>query len=139
MSVEISFIPKECIALVEEQLRPLIRKLDPYLAGKFDEDSLVEILKGGGMDLWVALSGDEKIIAIQITQIHTFPLKKVLCSLFTAGENMELWSDKMMEAIVDVAQRSGCSSIEGTGRPGWTRFMAQYGFNFLCTTVERKV
>jgi hypothetical protein len=139
MSVEISFIPKECIALVEDQLRPLIRKLEPYLEGRFDEDSLVETLKGGSMDLWVAVTDNDKIIAIQITQVQSYPLKKVLFSLFTAGENMALWADKMTEALVDIARENGCSSIEGRGRPGWRRFLNQYGFNFLCSTVERKV
>ena len=139
MSVEISFVPKECIALIEDQLRPLIRKLDPYLEGKFDEDSLIEILKDGRMDLWAVLTDNDKIIAIQITQIQTYPLKKVLSSMFTAGDGMELWADQMMEALVNIAQQNGCSSIEGMGRPGWARFLKRYGFNFLCTTVERKV
>jgi N-acyl-L-homoserine lactone synthetase len=59
--------------------------------------------------------------------------------MFIAGEDMEIWADQMMEALVNVARHNGCLSIEGMGRPGWTRFLKRYGFNFLCTTVERKV
>lgn len=139
MSVEISFIPKECIALIEEQLRPLIRKLGSHLCNRFDEDTLVAALTAGKMDLWIAFDDAEKILCFAATAIHEYPLRKVFSCIFCAGEKMEEWAEDMMSMLMSCARDNGCQSIELTGRPGWTRYLKRYGFDFLCTTVEREL
>lgn len=137
MSVQVSLVPRQLVPQIESELRPLIRKLGSHLGNRFDEDTLIETLLAGRMDLWIAF--DEEIVAFAATAIHTYPLRKVFSCIFCAGEKMDQWADNMMDMLMSYARDSGCASIELTGRPGWTRFLKRYGFDFLCTTVEREL
>ncbi len=138
MSVQVSLVPKQLVPQIELELRPLIRKLGSHLGNRFDEDTLFETLRDGKMDVWIAFEEDE-ILAFGATAIHTYPLRKVFSVIFSAGGKLGQWADDMMDMWMSYARDSGCSSIEVTGRPGWTRFLKRYGFEFLCTTVEREL
>ena len=139
MSISVSSVPKEFIHEIEDRLRPLIRKLGVHMGSRFDEDTLMQALTDGKMDLWVAFDEGNEIVCFAATAVHEYPLRKVFSCIFCAGEQMSLWADAMMGMLMDYARDSGCSSIELTGRPGWTRFLKRYGFDFLCTTVEREL
>jgi len=139
MGVCVSAVTKEYVLEIEEQLRPLIRKLGSHLGNRFDEDTLIAALAAGRMDLWIAFDDDGVILAFGATAIHEYPLRKVFSAIFSAGTKLDQWADDMMFMWMQYAKECGCSSIEVTGRPGWTRFLKRYGFDFLCTTVEREL
>ena len=139
MGVMVSAVPKEHVHEIEEQLRPLIRKLGSHLGNRFDEDTLVATLVAGKMDLWIAFNDAGTLLCFAATAIHEYPLRKVFSCIFCAGDEMDQWADSMMSMLMSYARDSGCASIELTGRPGWTRFLKRYGFDFLCTTVEREL
>lgn len=139
MTIRVSAVPRQHVPEIESQLRPLIQKLGVHLGNRFDEDTLIQALTDGRMDLWIAFDGDGKIVCFAATSIHEYPLRKVFSCIFCAGEQMSLWADGMMSMLMSYARDNGCRSIELTGRPGWTRFLKRYGFEFLCTTVEREL
>lgn len=139
MSVMVSAVPREHVHEIEGHLRPLIRKLGSHLGNRFDEDTLVAALAAGKMDLWIAFNDAGNILCFAATAIHEYPLRKVFSCIFCAGDEMDKWADSMMSMLTSYARDSGCKSIELTGRPGWTRFLKRYGFDFLCTTVEREL
>lgn len=139
MDITVSAVPKEHVHEIEGQLRPLIRKLGSHLGNRFDEDTLVAALVAGRMDLWISFDETGAIVCFAATAVHEYPLRKVFSCIFCAGDHMDLWADKMMSMLMDYARDCGCASIELTGRPGWTRFLKRYGFDFLCTTVEREL
>lgn len=139
MSVTVSAVPREHVLRIEDQLRPLIKRLGSHLGNRFDEDTLIDALASGKMDLWIAFDDEGVIVAFGATAIHEYPLRKVFSAIFASGTKLGEWSDNMMFMWMQYAKDCGCSSIEVTGRPGWTRFLKRYGFDFLCTTVEREL
>jgi hypothetical protein len=135
----VSAVPANCVWQIEDAIRPLIKKLGVHMGNRFDEETLIETLKEGKMSLWISFNEEGLIRAFAATAIHEYPLRKVFSCIFCAGEKMDEWADDMMSMLMSYARDNGCRSIELTGRPGWTRYLKRYGFDFLCTTVEREL
>lgn len=83
------------------------------------EDVEQAVVKGT-MQLWVGERG------ALVTQINTYPLRKVL-HVFLAGGEMDQVLD-FLPSLHMWAEMQGCSELTLSGRTGWKRVLADRGW-----------
>lgn len=108
---------EQAIALwpqIEPLLSPLLREDGLYVS----TDILAEHLKGE-KKIWIAWQ--DKVLAVFVTQIVTYPRKRIMGIPYIAGSQMELWKDKFIEVSEAYAKAMGCHRIAGSQREGWVR------------------
>lgn len=107
---------------------PKIEAATAYSDGKYIGPDIVKMLISGHMQLWgIVDDEDGNLNGITITEIATYPQRKVCRMLSTAGEG----SDNMLPLLPEVeswAKACGCSSIEPVCRPGWEKILKPYGY-----------
>ena len=94
--------------------------------GGFDAKHILEFLKQGAMQLWMAIDENNKVICCCVTEIREYPNFKVCDLRITTGEQFERWVG-FMDNICKWAKRNGCKKMEVFARPGWERILKQYG------------
>lgn len=108
------------IEKVWDKVSPLIERALQYADGKFTIESVKNSLVSRNMQLWVYINNDIKSCAV--TQIHSYPNKKVCSVLFAAGQDVHEWL-QFMTLVEEWARSNLCESIEIYGRPGWERLL----------------
>lgn len=115
--------------------------LEPAVAvtnGRYTVDDVRRLLMQDHMTLWIAFD-EIGIRGCEITRIIDYPSKRVLCSVFTAGQHLRHWREPMMAVLLKWANDVGCSAIEGQGRPGWVKLLEPYGCKPMMMTFEKDV
>ena len=96
-----------------------------------DFGDIVKACFAGEMQLW---AGPD---ACLVTQIVTFPKRKVL-HVFVAGGEMEAVL-RRSDDVVEWGKAQGCQDLTLTGRMGWQRVLKQRGYGSAFITMERKL
>ena len=73
-----------------------------------------------------------------VTEIQTYPRKKVLCVVHGGGALDEL-IDAMEPALCAFARAAGCDLIAGIGRKGWQRVTETRGYRVGWITMLKAV
>jgi len=134
------------VAYVWESVAPLISRVTRHTEGELEPDDFIEPLTHGEMQLWVVEDGgvslhkdlaSATIIASLITQIVSYPQKKVLRLISLAGDNFEDFKDfiSMVEAF---AVRCECSALEMWGRKGWKKLLPDWKDSYIVYTKDIK-
>ena len=77
-------------------------------------------IENGQFQLWPASE------SIMITEVVTYPQKRIMNLLFCGGDVEELLA--MLPEFERFATYFGCSRLYGGGRKGWQRFLKRHGF-----------
>ena len=77
-------------------------------------------IENGQFQLWPASE------SIMITEVVTYPQKRIMNLLFCGGDVEELLA--MLPEFERFATYFGCSRLYGGGRKGWQRFLKKHGF-----------
>ena len=77
-------------------------------------------IQNGQFQLWPASE------SIMITEVVTYPQKRIMNLLFCGGDVEELLA--MLPEFERFATYFGCSRLYGGGRKGWQRFLKRHGF-----------
>ena len=107
--------------------KPWIEAALEYSGGTHLFEDVVDSVKLGFMQLWSAPRG------CAITEILTFPRKKVL-HVFLAGGELDQVVD-MVDSAKYWGKMQGCSSMTLAGRKGWVKALAHKGFEHKFTTL----
>lgn len=101
---------------------PFVQKpLDRTIAGDlYTLDSILTSIKSREMQLWLVHESGT-LVSVGITQILTYPKKKVLDILLAGGDRWEEWGETSLTLMGDYAREQGCESIRGYGRLGWVK------------------
>lgn len=83
----------------------------------------------GRLQLWPAPRG------MAITEIIVYPKKKVL-HCFLAGGDLDQIID-MIDSAIAWGKTQGCEALTLSGRMGWQKVLAKYGFKPVLITMER--
>jgi hypothetical protein len=117
-------IPFHQIDSVWPTVRPLIMRA----LGKGQGDSLpIDIYRSlveRDMQLWAWSEGDQ-IDACAVTQIVTYPRRKVCQVHLVAGIGLKKWL-AAQEVIASWAKENGCSQLEAFCRDGWRRVLPSW-------------
>lgn len=87
------------------------------------------------MQLWVVADSEDEINAVIITQIVSFPSKKVLFFLLVSGVNFNDWNHFLPHFKL-FAKDHQCSAMEALGRVGWEKKIIALGFKRIHTVFS---
>ena len=108
--------------------------------GRYDIFDIKRDIYSGAQHLWILFRGDDDMIAAVTTQFFSYPGRKNLSIAFI-GSNDEMGWVKYRGIILDTIERfaieNGCDGIEATGRQGWVKLLAPYGWEKTFTVVEK--
>ena len=76
----------EDVECVWDKVEPILARVVSRSEGELETDDIFDLVAEGRMQLWVVVK-DKEIIAALVTQIITYPQKKVLRLVSLAGED----------------------------------------------------
>jgi hypothetical protein len=96
------------------------------------EADLKEEVKQGFHQLFITFGSNDgtesKVYGVFVTRITDYAQKRQCEILLLAGKERELWEDKMVLTIEELARANGCARISLLGRPGWKKLGDRHGY-----------
>lgn len=123
---EPSWVPefKRCRQWLEDALE--------YADGTFNIIDVADGIAKGDMQLWPAKK------AAAVTQIITYPRKKVLHAFLMGGEMEDV--KRLEKDAVIWAKGQKCHAITLTGRPGWSKsFLKEVGYESAHISMTKEI
>jgi hypothetical protein len=111
--------PLEEVARRWNEVSPLLDRATSR-TGCYEPIDLLMLAGAGQVGIWFCARG-EAIDAVVVTQIVSYPRRRVMEVLFAGGSNMPAWRKKLVAAIDKHARGLGCTHVASAGRPGWVR------------------
>ena len=100
--------------------------------GRFSVEHFRKGIAARDYQLWLGV--DEKIKAVALTQVSADGLDTVLLTQ-CAGEGAREWVH-LVQGIMAWAKERGSGRFEAICRPGWERYLKQFGFRKTHTVME---
>lgn len=100
-----------------------------HTRGEMDKYDILSALLNTELQLWLAMSEDNRVIGIVLTTLNVGPQKKT-CKivLMVGGAFGDGWFKESLEVIEDYATKMGCHEIEEYGRAGWEKIGPSVGW-----------
>ena len=133
--IEVSLIPPQYIDACWDKIEAFIGKAAKYTYGRYTTSNIYDLVKEGDYQLWVAID-DTQFKGAVVTNIITYPQRKLLGMQFCGGDDLKLWKEPMLELLKKFGLASGCDGIESTGRPGWAKVFKEDGYKAIWVTYE---
>ena len=131
---KVVLIQPDDLDLVWDEVVPLIEAALKYSEGEVIPEDLVQPIKTGKMQLWVAMSGG--VIAAMITEIVVYPRKRVLRVITIAGKDgrgMSRWYG-FLPLVEGFALSNNCSSLEAWTRKGMAKKLTDWEHKYMVIT-----
>jgi len=125
----------EDVGCVWDDVAPMLSAVTERSEGEFEANDYLQYLSSGVMQLWIAIE-DKEIIMSMITQIITYPQKKVLRVIALAGENFKEVHEQFNDMLESFAINLGCTSLELWGRKGWKKMLPEWNSNYIVFTKD---
>ena len=135
---EIERVETELAIDMVESLADMIGAAIEKSNGEYDLDDIADLIRDGYMYMLVATK-EHKIMAVFLTEVIQYPRKTAIRLSLGAGEGMDEWAKPLYETMVAGAQNIGAELIEVQGRPGWGRFLKQFGCEDKYHIVTKEV
>ena len=103
-------VQPEDIAYIWDQVAPLLERVKEHSEGELETDDFLEPLTHGAMQLWIATE-DKEIIAALVTQVVSYPQKKILRLISLAGEDFNKFKH-FLDMVQSFAIRVECTGLE---------------------------
>lgn len=125
--MQITALPNDKIDLVWHRIKEFAEQAAKYTYGRFTANDIRYSVKTKPQQFWLAHK-DEEVYGFVVTEISDYPQMRSLIMHFTAGKELLLWKNLMLEEIQNFAHINGCDVIESMGRAGWAKVFEQDGF-----------
>ena len=139
INCKVVLIQPDDLEMVWDETVPLIDAALKYSEGELLPEDLIEPLKTGKMQLWVALK-DNHVIAAMITEIIIYPRKRVLRVITIAGKDgrgMSKWYG-FLPLVEGFALSNNCSSLEAWTRKGMAKKLKDWEHKYMVITKDLK-
>jgi hypothetical protein len=146
--IEIFRVPAGMAYAAWPEVAPLLAPAIEMSEGRHTVATTLSRVSTGHMTCLVALSAARPIMGC-IIQVALYPAEKWLQIPFCGGSRMGEWLPQLMDTIDAFAYNEQCVGVEISGRRGWVRVLAPYGYvpseshHLLCKRLvpvsERKV
>jgi hypothetical protein len=133
--IQVSMVPPQYVDTCWKEIEPYMEKAAEYTYGRYTSGDIYDSLKEYDHQLWVAFDSG-KIKGAVVTNIITYPRRKILCMSFCGGIGLKDWKDPMLELLKRFAKDSGCDGIEATARRGWAKVFENDGYKGHWVTFE---
>ena len=100
------------------QIEPILK---PVLAieGHYEHTDVLTAHLSGAMKVWVSYA--DGVEAVMVTQVLTYPRKRVCHVPWIAGRNLKAWAREFRDKSETYAKAMGCARMTGAYRRGWVR------------------
>lgn len=105
---------------------PLLAPAVALYGGRYDKGSVLEAIRRGDFQLWIAGPNDTAKIAVT-TEIRVYPCQKWVNITFIGGNGLPLAFD-FLGTIEAWAAVQGCTGVECGGRSEWSRILKKRGY-----------
>ena len=103
----------------------------------FRPEDIYRGLLSRGMQLWLALDG-EAIRAMAVTHIQVYPRARTCVVMLVGGTGIDRWIDFEAD-LCAWAVSQGCVAMEGLGRRGWGRKVADQGWREVWILYRKRL
>jgi hypothetical protein len=128
------FVPHDQVASIWEYVLPHIQAAVDHSEGELEANDVFAPLCMGDMQLWVVVDGDA-ICATLVTEIITYPRKRILRILSLGGRGLRKWYYLFPE-IEKFAVAQGCDTIEAWARKGFEKMLPDWKSSYQVLTKE---
>jgi len=111
--------PLELLAQRWNELEPMLRRSTERTCC-YEPIDLLMLAGTGQVGIWLCMRGEE-IDAVLVSQVTTYPRRRIFEMLFAGGSNLRAWRDAAVAALDKHARELGCTHVACAGRPGWAR------------------
>lgn len=129
--------PADRIPGIWAEIRDHIAGACEFSGGKYAAGDILKALLARNMQLWLVVDGD-RVAAIVLTEIASYPRFKVCKLLACTGEARETWTHLIGE-IEAWARAQGCAVLESIARPGWERVLKPLGYTRTHVVLEKRL
>ena len=133
--IQVSLVPAEHVDGCWSKIEAFVEKAAKYTYGRYSAANIYDMVIDGDYQLWIAFT-DNKIKGAVITNVVTYPQRKLLCMQFCGGEDLKDWKEPMLALLRRFATDIGCDGIESTARPGWAKIFQNDGYAANWVTFE---
>jgi len=120
---KVLLVSLEDVPVIWESVIPLLEPSQNDQREMSIED-FFDCIMEGEMQLWAAVE-EKEIIACMISQIATYPQKRVLRIIFISGEGMDRWIENF-PMVENFALMNGCTFLEVWGRGAWVKILKEW-------------
>lgn len=128
-------IISEDVDQIWPQIEDILQTAVEYSDGKYRISDIYHALIERDMQLWIIVDDKNHIYSAIVTQVVTYPRKKVMFVMLVAGVKFNEWS-ALITNLTDFAKAHGCETIEGYGREGWEVKLKRIGFAKIHTVYS---
>lgn len=132
-------IPALMVRAWREEVLPDLRRVERYLHGRMDAESILDLCESDNMLLWVVLDDDDNYVASIVTQVSDYPKARVITFVAASGKDMKSWLHTASVIIRNYAKKKGCTIWEIWARPAWKRVLSKYSVRELLTVIDGPV
>ena len=115
--IEVSMIPPAYVDTCWDKIEPFAEKAAKYTYGRYTANNIYERVKDDNYQMWIAYD-DAVFKGLVVTEIVTYPQRKLLSMHFCGGIELKEWKDPMLKLLQRYGKDMGCDGIESVGRPG---------------------
>ena len=124
----------EDVEYVWDKVEPILARVVSRSEGELETEDILDLVTEGRMQLWI-VAEDKEIIAALVTQIITYPQKKVLRLVSLAGEDFNKFKH-FLDMVQSFAIRKGCTALELWGRKGWKKLLPEWKSEYIVYTKD---
>ena len=125
--VTICAVPTESVLQAWVMVRSFVELALMQGLGEHEPEDVFEALHSGKAQLWLATDFDKAIQGIAVTEVITYPGRKVCNLWLVAGTELNQWQGGLRH-IESWALAQGCDLLQATCRPGAARKAERLGF-----------
>ena len=122
------------VEYVWDKVEPILARVVSRSEGELETEDILDLVTEGRIQLWIFAEVKE-IIAALVTQIITYPQKKVLRLVSLAGEDFNKFKH-FLDMVQSFAIRKGCTALELWGRKGWKKLLPEWKSEYIVYTKD---
>ena len=126
----------EDVEYVWDKVEPILARAVSRSEGELKTNDILDLITEGDMQLWI-VSENKEIIAALVTQIITYPQKRILRLVSLAGEDFNKFKH-FLDMVQSFAIQKGCTALELWGRKGWKKLLPEWNSKYIVYTKDIK-
>ena len=122
------------VEYVWDKVEPILARVVSRSEGELETEDILDLVTEGRMQLWI-VAEDKEIIAALVTQIITYPQKKVLRLVSLAGEDFNKFKH-FLDMVQSFAIQKDCTALELWGRKCWKKLLPEWNSEYIVYTKD---
>ena len=122
------------VEYVWEKVEPILARVVSRSEGELETGDILGLVTEGHMQLWIVAENKE-IIAALVTQIITYPQKRILRLVSLAGEDFNKFKH-FLDMVQSFAIQKDCTALELWGRKGWKKLLPEWKSEYIVYTKD---